>query len=125
MDSTPLLTLRDLLDTQSGLLQKEEEDRKTLLALSSLSLDKLRDTLLTWVSLQMPPMWTFYELSIVPPTTCSDGVSRGLADYIQFCSGRDFPSYIVDLQAKVGGVVFGYQSNGGRLRIVVSKADTP
>lgn len=121
----PLLSLSDLLETQSTLLQKEDDDRQVLEALASLSVDILRDTLLQWIGLKMPANWTFYELTLVPPAKCSDGVVRGLAEYIHFCGGREFPEYIAELQEKVDGVVFGYQWIGSTIRIVVSKADTP
>lgn len=122
--NTPLISLSDLLATANVVLQKEEEDRQTLLVLSSLSADILREKLLTWIGLKMPFQWTFYELSIVPPAKCSDGIVRALPEYIHFCSGREFPSFVAELQAKVDGVLFGYQLIDSTLRIVVSKADT-
>jgi hypothetical protein len=61
-------------------------------------------------------------LAIQPPTLCSDGECRCLAEYIEFCSGKALFDHVQELQAKLVGISVGFVNMGTYLNIVVSKA---
>lgn len=125
MEPVPVLSLDDLLQDHSIRLQQEASDKATIESIGLMPLETLKTKLLTWVSLKMPAAYPVLDISLQPPSKCSDGLTRGLAEYIVFVTGRPFQDHVADLQQKVSGVSFGFQNLGSALRIVVSKAEAP
>ena len=115
----PPLAIEDLLNDVAVLQQKEAADKSALDAIGGLS---LRGKLVTWATLGFPNAWTVHELSVVPPSQCSDGVSRSLADYIQFVSGKTLAEHVATLQTRVTGITVSYAWTGSAILIVVTKA---
>ncbi len=115
----PPLAIEDLLNDVAVLQQKEAADKSALDAIGGLS---LRGKLVTWATLGFPNAWTVHELSVVPPAQCSDGVSRSLADYIQFVSGKTLAEHVATLQTRVTGITVSYAWTGSAILIVVTKA---
>lgn len=115
----PPLAIEDLLNDVAVLQQKEAADKSALDAIGGLS---LRGKLVTWATLGFPNAWTVHEVSVVPPSQCSDGVSRSLADYIQFVSGKTLAEHVATLQTRVTGITVSYAWTGSAILIVVTKA---
>jgi len=118
------ISLDDLLATNQMLLKKEAEDKAILEAMGNTSHETLKSKLIVWATAGFPNVYEIDRLSITPPTLCSDGISRDLASYIQFCSGKPIQDHISPLQAKVTGIAISFANMGGYISIVVTKAQS-
>lgn len=118
----PAITLADLMNAADVIRQKEASDRTILETIWNTSIPTLQNRLLQWAVGGFTNAYTIMELVIQPPTTCSDGVSRSLADYIQFCSEKTIQEHVALLQAKLGDITVSFATTGGSILIVVSKA---
>jgi hypothetical protein len=111
------------LDSADLLEQKEAADKATLDAIGSISYDDLRTRLIAWGRNGFPNASPLQTVTVFPPTVCSDGVTRTLEDYIQFCSGKTIAEHVARLQAKVSSdICVGFANVGGAIAIVVTKA---
>jgi hypothetical protein len=118
----PTLTLADILATQEVLVKREADDKSKLEAIGQLSIDTLRPKLIAWAVAGFPNNYAIHELSIVPPACCSDGVTRGLADYIVFCSGKSLSDHIAPLQTTLPDITVTFTFTPPVISIVVIKA---
>lgn len=117
------ITLSDIQSAQEVVLQKEATDKQLLDGIGSPNVDDLRIKLVQWALLGYPNAHKIMELKIVPPPVCSDGQIRGLADYIQFCSGKLIHEHVADLQSDLPDFSVGYVNTGSSVDIVVSKPE--
>lgn len=115
------ITIDDLLSSVEVLTQKEAEDKTTLEGIGNMSHDTLKSKLLSWATAGFPNVYEVTRVTINPPTLCSDGVHRDLADYITFCSGKPINEHVDVLAAKVTGMVISFANMGTYIAIVVSK----
>jgi hypothetical protein len=118
----PTITIADILNEQQLVLQKEANDKSALEAIGSMTFDSLRSTLIHWASIGFPNAYTLMQVSITPPAVCSDGASRGLADYITFCSGKTINEHVNILQQKLPDMAVSFANMGSHIAIVVSRA---
>lgn len=118
----PQITLADILAATDLLVQKESQDTSALESIGSISFDTLRTTLIQWAKAGFPNAYTIYVVAITPPETCSDGVKRGLADYLAFLTGKTMTELIAPLQARCPDFVLSYATTGPEILIVVSRA---
>jgi hypothetical protein len=118
----PTITIADILNEQQLVLQKEANDKSALDAIGSMTFDSLRSTLIHWASIGFPNAYTLMEVSITPPAVCSDGASRGLADYIHFCSGKTINEHVDILRQKLPDMAVSFANMGSHIAIVVSRA---
>ena len=92
MPSVPLepvmISLADILNSAQVVTQKEANDKALLESIGTASLSDITSKLIVWATTGFPNAYPLLELSITPPPVCSDGVSRNLSEYIQFCSGK-------------------------------------
>lgn len=118
-----VITLADILNATEIVQQKEAADKSTLESIGNVSFESLRSTLIQWGRAGFPNAYTLMSISISPPQVCSDGVSRNLSDYIEFCSGKTIHQHIESLQAKLPDITVSFANMGGSIAIVVSKKD--
>lgn len=118
----PPLSIADLLSDQSVLEAKEQSDGQLFNAIGALTTDELKPTLLQWARIGFPNAFSVYQVSVQDPNLCSDGVSRGLADYIVFCSGKTIQDHVALLQEKLADIVVSFTYTGSMIHVVVSKA---
>lgn len=118
----PQITLADILAATDLLVQKESQDTSALESIGSISFDTLRTTLIQWAKAGFPNAYTIYVVAITPPETCSDGVKRGLTDYLAFLTGKTMTELIAPLQARCPDFVLSYATTGPEILIVVSRA---
>jgi len=118
----PTLTLAEIMATQEVLAKLESDDRAKLEAIGQLSIDTLRPKLIAWAVAGFPNNWAIHEVSITPPTCCSDGVVRNLADYIVFCSGKSLSDHIAPLQTTLPDITVAFAYAGPTISVVVIKA---
>jgi hypothetical protein len=117
-----ILTLSDLLSDQTVVLAKEQADKALLETIGTQAVGNLRSKLVEWVLKGYPPAFPILSLDIRPPATCSDGESRDLSDYIQFCSGKTIREHVALLQAKLPDITVSFANIGGMTTVVVLKA---
>lgn len=117
----PIISLVDIMSALEVVVQKEKTDKSILNSISSLSYDDLKSKLVTWATLGFPNVYEIYRLVIVPPSTCSDGVSRSLTEYIEFCSGKTMQAHVESLQERVQDMVITFANMGTYIAVVVSK----
>jgi hypothetical protein len=101
--------------------QKEAADKLLLEGIGAISHEDLKTKLLAWASSGFPNAYEIHQLVITPPARCSDGVVRGLSDYITHCSGKCITEHVAVLQSKVTGMNISFANMGSHIAIVVSK----
>ena len=116
----PILTLDDLLSSAELITQKEAEDKATLEAIGKIPIDTLKPKLVEWAIAKFPNNFEVYRLAITPPDKCSDGVTRNLPDYIEFCSGKTFEEHMAPLRQKVSGMTFSFANMGSHIAVFAS-----
>lgn len=116
------ISISDILNDIVVLHQKEDNDKYTLDAIGTATHDSLRAKLVTWAMSGFPNAYPLMEVAVTPPTQCSDGVVRGLADYIVFCSGKTIQEHVALVQAKLVDIPVSFANMGYAITIVVSKA---
>lgn len=118
----PPIKLADILAATEVIQQKEAQDKIVLDSIAAQSFESLRTKLIQWGVAGFPNVYSILSVSVVPPPVCSDGVSRSLADYIAFCSGKTIGEHVALLQEKLDDIVVSYANMGESIAIVVSKA---
>lgn len=118
----PVITLNDILSSVEVIAQKEQEDKATLESIALIPHETLKSKLVTWATLGFPNVYEIHRLVIIPPTICSDGVSRNLSDYIEFCSQKPMQEHVASLQQRVQDMVITFANMGSHIAIVVSRS---
>ena len=114
-----ILTLADLMGDQTILLAKEQADKVILDGIGTQSASSLRPKLVEWMLKGCPSAFPLIGVNIAPPTRCSDGETRGLADYIQFCSGKTIEDQVALLQVKLPDIRLSIANFQGVVTVVV------
>lgn len=117
----PVITLDDILSSVEVVKQKENDDKASLESLASVPYDTLKSKLLTWATSGFPNVYELFKLTIVPPSICSDGVTRNLTEYIQFCSGKTMQEHVASIQQRVQDMVISFANMGSYIAVVVSR----
>jgi hypothetical protein len=118
----PLVRLDDLLNEPTVRLAAEQQDRDRIGMISSPDPTIVRTRLREWAIAGFPQFTQLLSIDISPPTVCSDGVARHIADYIPFVSGKSMEDHIASLRAKLPDFRVDYEYTGTRIRILVSRA---
>jgi hypothetical protein len=116
------LSILDILNESEIVRQKELVDKAALESIWQISISSLRTMLMNWAASGFPNATSIHEIQIQAPAICSDGVSRSLGDYIQYCSGKSIQEHIALLQAKLTDIVVAFSFTGYSIRIVVSRS---
>jgi len=116
------ISIADLLSSVEVITQKEAEDKATLEAIGAMTTSALKSKLTEWAIAKFPNNFEIHRLTLIPPEKCSDGVTRDLTDYIQFCSGKSFQQHIDPLRAKVSGMSFTFANMGSHIAIFATMA---
>jgi hypothetical protein len=120
--TTPTITTIDeLIASHGAILAKETADKATVAVLLEESRGTLRDPLFKWAAAGFPANYIIKEFTITPPPVCSDGVTRSVVDYFQYCLGVTLGNLLPSLQSLVNGMIFSYSFSGNSLRIHVTK----
>jgi hypothetical protein len=117
----PLVRLDDLLNDTTVRLTAEHRDRDRLGLLSSPDPTVVRTRLREWAVAGFPQFTQLMTVDITPPSACSDGVSRHIADYIPFVSGKSLEEHMTSLRAKLPDFCVDYEYTGTVIRILVSR----
>jgi hypothetical protein len=78
--------------------------------------------LFQWAAAGFPDIWILKSFTLEVPPTCSDGVSRNIYEYFEYCLGTNMGDLIATIQTKLSGIQLSYSFQGSTLRLHVSKA---
>ena len=118
-----IATIDELVSSHAAVLLQEETDKNTLAPLKTDALrDIMRPALFQWAAQGFPDMWVVERFTVDMPTVCSDGVSRSVYDYFEYCLGTTLSSVLIELQSKLIGIRASYSFEGKTLRIHVSRS---
>ena len=117
----PPISIDDLMNSVQMIAQKEADDKAALEAIGDVTVDQLRAKLVDWAMAKFPNNYEVHKVVIIPPAKCSDGVTRQLAEYIEFCSGKPFNDFVDLLRQKVVGITLGFANMGSHIAILASK----
>jgi hypothetical protein len=116
-----IATLEELMASHGATVNKEAVDRATLAPLLNESRDSLRAPLFQWASAGFPDIWILKSFTLEVPPTCSDGISRNIYEYFEYCLGTTMADLIATIQSKLTGIQLSYSFQGNTLRLHVSK----
>lgn len=123
MQSQPSeIRLDDILNSLQVIQHKEAEHKGVLESVGTLPYEYLKSALIQWATSGFPNAYPIYEFRIEVPSTCSDGQTRNLQDYIQFVSGKTIYEHVSVLQARFPDIVVSFSYTGISIVIVVTKA---
>jgi hypothetical protein len=117
----PTITIQDIMNAVEVSQTREEQDKTKLEAIGTISFETLRSSLLTWATRGFPNAYTIYEVALSAPSVCSDGTSRALPEYIEFCSGKTIADHVAVLQARLPDITVSFAYSGHSILIVVSR----
>lgn len=117
----PPIGIDDLLNSIEVIQKKEADDKLLLESIGNLSQEELKSKLISWAIAGFPNTHEIHTITILPPSICSDGVTRDLPGYIAFCSGKTIHEHIDLLQQKVTNISVSFANMGTHISIVVSK----
>ena len=119
----PTLTLADILSSRDVLLQQEADDKRNIESFGQFGLEDLRTKLVAWALTGFTNNYSIRTLSVTAPPVCSDGVVRGLSDYIEFCSGKPLIAHLADLQKMLPDIQVGFTLVGSVIHLVVLRSN--
>jgi hypothetical protein len=75
-----------------------------------------------WALAGFPSNHVIHQLTISVPPVCSDGKTRELQEYIEFCSGKPFHKHIEVLQGRLAAdMQLGFCRTVDAIQIVISR----
>lgn len=121
--SNPLIiTIHDILLDRQILLQNESQIRSLLMStIVNVSLNDLKTKLIQWASMNFPPLYSIVSVDLIQPNICSDGVTRNLTNFIEFCLDMSIESIVNIYKDKMPDLNVAYVLNGNTFGIAVTK----
>uniref|UniRef100_A0A6C0JHZ4 Uncharacterized protein n=1 Tax=viral metagenome TaxID=1070528 RepID=A0A6C0JHZ4_9ZZZZ len=116
-----VVDIAELLASHAATQAQEVADRTTLSVLLNETRDTLRPQMFIWAAAGFPAIYVVQQFTVSPPAVCSDGVTRGVYDYVVYLLGQDMGPTIAAIQALCVGVQISYSFAGNTLRIHVSR----
>lgn len=118
----PPLSIEELMATHAVVVAKENVDRVDASNFANMPIDNIRPQLYSWASSGFTPLYKVSTLILNPPTTCSDGISRGHIEYFTYLIGKTIEEWLNSMNAKTVGMYFTYSHDGySRINLHVNK----
>ena len=117
-----IATLEELMASHSAVIAKEQRDKELLSSLLSPSREEFRSQLFQWAAAGFPDLYIIQSYPITPPEICSDGVTREIGKYIEYCIDGNLGDVISSMKALMVGIQPSWSMSGNTLRIHVTKA---
>jgi hypothetical protein len=127
IDATPVepeitkIYLSDILNDVDVVKEKERVDRSSLQSILALSTETLRSALIRWAQLECPNAHPIYRVTVIPPASCSDGVTRNLDGYVTYLTGSPMSDFLEPLRVRLPDITVSFATTGPEILIVVSK----
>jgi hypothetical protein len=117
-----IATLDELIASHGAVVNKETADRAAVSILTNDGRDTLRTALFQWASQGFPNVWIAQSFTLDVPPICSDGTTRNVYEYFEYCLGATMGDVISSIQSKLTGIQVSYSFQDNTLRLHVSKA---
>ena len=121
-ESPYIATLDELMASHAAVISQEQTDILSLGALKNPSREGFRTQLFQWAAAGFPDLYLVQSITINPPSICSDGVTRNLGKYIEYCLGTDMGTIIQGIALLMTGIRPSWSTDGNTVRIHVTKA---
>jgi len=121
-ESPHIATLDELMASHAATIAKEAADKAVLNILLSPTREAFRTQLFQWASAGFPDLYVIQTFSITPPEICTDGETREIGKYIEYCIGTDLGSVITTIKSLMTGIQPSWSITANSLRIHVTKA---
>jgi len=108
--------------SHAATIAKEAADKAALTTLLSPTREAFRTQLFQWASAGFPDLYVIQTFSITPPEICTDGETREIGKYIEYCIGTDLGSVITTIKSLMTGIQPSWSITANSLRIHVTKA---
>lgn len=116
-----IASMDELMASLGAIVTKETADKHTVSALLHQTRETLRAPLFQWAAIGFPDIWVIRSFTIDPPPICSDGESRVLLSYFDYCLGKPLSEAIDEIQSKLTGIKLSMSFQGNTLRLHVSR----
>lgn len=123
VETPNIASLDELMASHAAVFTQEQKDTKSLEILKNPSREAFRTQLFQWAAVGFPDLYLVQSITINPPSICSDGVTRNLGKYIEFCLGTDMGTILQGISALMTGIRPSWSTDGNTLRIHVTKAN--
>ena len=118
-----IATLEEIMQSHAVVVAKEAADRLALSGLVTPMRDQYRSQLFQWGGLGFPAIFIIQTFEVIPPTYCSDGISRNSVEYVNYLIiPNTLDSVIQTINSLMPGISVSFSFLGNTLRIHVSKA---
>ena len=117
-----IMTLDDLQQYHDTIIQAESADKLNLTVITSPGSSGIQQKLIEWASAGFTHDYGVVTVSLNPPSTCSDGQSRTIQQYIEFLTGSNIMDLTTAFQTNFLGIVFSYSISGSTVTLHASKA---
>lgn len=118
-----VITLDSIVSDYEVAIQKETDIKVFLITnLIGASSSSFKPKLLEWASARFPAVYPIWSVNIEVPTKCSDGASRNIHAYLEFCLKMTLADLLVQLQPKFVNIQLTYMFQGNTFSIAVIKA---
>lgn len=122
VQSPYIATLDELMTSYEATLLQEAADKSSLSSLKTPSREGFRTQLFQWAAAGFPNHYIIQSFAVNPPNICSDGVTRNVGRYIEYCIGTDLGTVIQSLSALMPGINPTWSTDGNTLRIHVTRS---
>ena len=116
-----VIRLDEILSIPEVRRQREAADNATLQTIANPNLADIRNRLVAWATNGFAGDCTLFSISIQAPEICSDGVTRSLADYIQFVSGKTIHEHTDLLRIRLPDFVVSFVWMGSIIQFRASR----
>lgn len=117
------ITLDSIISEYDIAVQKETDINVffilNLIGSSPLS---FKSKLLEWATKRFPAAYPIWSVNVEVPPRCSDGVTRDIQAYLEFCLGMTLAELLNKLQPKFVDIQLTYMFQGSTFSIAVLKA---
>ena len=119
---TYIMTLEQLQQYHDTIIETETADKLKLTAITNPGSSGIQQKLIEWASAGFPSEYGVVTVSLNPPSTCSDGQSRTIQQYIEFLTGSNIMDLTTAFQTNFLGIYFSYSISGSTVTLHASKA---
>jgi hypothetical protein len=116
-----IATMEELMASYSAIVAKETADTQSLSSLVNPTREQFRPQLFQWASAGFPDLYIVQSFSITPPAICTDGVTREIGKYVEYCIEKNLGEVIDGMKTLMTGIQPSWSMSGNTLRIHVSK----
>lgn len=99
-----IITIDELSQLRDAMVQKELKDSAAILSILNIAPEDLRTKLYIWAASGFASLFELFRYKIEVPAICSDGQSRELIPYIEFCIGGSLSDKLAQLQSLIIGI---------------------